>query len=80
MTDLLWSLAGPILTNLGFSGCVGAAAGMALKVQGNGGSGVRMGACARTAVLAHTLAGILCIVPMLSFRHVPRPAPPDKCM
>lgn len=33
VTDVLWSLAGPILSNLGFSGCIGAAAGIALKVQ-----------------------------------------------
>ncbi|KAG2450787.1 hypothetical protein HYH02_004624 [Chlamydomonas schloesseri] len=34
VTDMLWNLAGPILTNLGFSGCVGAAAGIALKKVG----------------------------------------------
>ncbi|KAG2500305.1 hypothetical protein HYH03_001882 [Edaphochlamys debaryana] len=34
VTDVLWNLAGPILTNLGFSGCVGAAAGYALKKVG----------------------------------------------
>ncbi|PNH09866.1 hypothetical protein TSOC_003466 [Tetrabaena socialis] len=34
VTDLLWELCGPVLTNLGFSGCVGAVAGYALKTVG----------------------------------------------
>lgn len=34
VSDALWSLSGPILTNLGFSGCMGLAAGMALKKIG----------------------------------------------
>ncbi|EFJ49203.1 hypothetical protein VOLCADRAFT_104420 [Volvox carteri f. nagariensis] len=34
VTEILVKLAGPILTNLGFSGCVGAAAGYALKKVG----------------------------------------------
>ena len=34
VTDMLWQLMGPILTNLGFSGCVGVAAGVALKRVG----------------------------------------------
>ncbi|GLC33227.1 hypothetical protein PLESTF_000155700 [Pleodorina starrii] len=34
VTEVLFNLAGPILTNLGFSGCVGAAAGFALKKVG----------------------------------------------
>ncbi len=33
---MLMNLGGPILANLGFSGCMGAVAGMALKVGGMG--------------------------------------------
>lgn len=34
VSDMLMNLGGPILANLGFSGCMGAAAGMALKKLG----------------------------------------------
>ena len=44
VSEMLWSLAGPVMCNLGFSGCVGALAGVALKKVLGLGAGARAGA------------------------------------